>query len=331
MNDVGYLRESDYKSNESEVVFRKTDPWGPFRFAGINFTQKNTWNFGGKFVNNNIGVRWRSLSIQRRVEMDVKETFNWNTIDSRRLRGGPDVKYNPNFETELALSTDRAKKTVFKLNYKGRHFIRQETQYNEIHPSMIFRLGNHFLITGQLDYAWNKDDLQYVNSIALTEQGVDKVAYIMGRMDQKTYGLTVNVQMNITPDLSVQYYGSPFTSVASYDQFKAAADTQSPRYVNRFSRFENHEIRYENERYYVDNESQGFSFKDPDFSFNEFRVNLVARWEYLPGSTLHFVGEHNRSNNDEMYHAGWGNNLDRLFKLPASNTFMMKVNYWFSL
>lgn len=331
LNDVGYLRESDYKSNESEVVFRKTDPWGPFRFAGINFTQKNTWNFGGKFINNNIGVRWRSLSIQKRVEMDVKETFNWNTIDSRRLRGGPDVKYNSNFETEVALSTDRAKKTVFKLNYKGRHFVQQETQYNEIHPSMIFRLGNHFLITGQLNYAWNKDDLQYVNSIDPAEQDVDKVTYIMGRMDQKTYGLTLNLQMNITPDFSVQYYGSPFTSVASYDQFKAAADTQSPRYSDRFSRFENQEIRHENDRYYVDSESQSFSFKDPNFSFNEFRSNLVARWEYLPGSTLHFVWEHNRSNNDEMYNAGWGNNLDRLFKLPASNTFMMKINYWFSL
>src|SRR5699024_2676978 len=295
------------------------------------FTQKNTWNFGGKFINNNVGVRWRSLSIKRRVEMDVKETFNWNTIDSRRLRGGPDMKYNANFETDIALSTDRAKKTVFKLDYNGRHFIQQETQYNEIHPSVIFRLGNHFLITGQLNYAWNKDDLQYVNSIEPAEQGVEKDTYIMGRMDQKTYGLTLNLQMNITPDFSIQYYGSPFTSVATYDQFKAAADTESPRYSDRFSKFESQEIHYEEGRYHVNSEGQNFSFKDPNFSFNEFRSNLVDHWEYLPGSTLHFVWEHNRSNNDEIYYAGWGNNLDKLFKLPASNTFMMKINYWFNL
>lgn len=69
----------------------------------------------------------------------------------------------------------------------------------------------------------------------------------------------------------------------------------------------------------------------PDFSFNEFRSNLVARWEYLPGSTLYFVWEHRMSNRDSKYLSGWGNNLDRMFGLPATNTFMVKMNYWFNL
>jgi len=331
LNDVGYLKESDYKSNESEVVLRKTDPWGPFRFAGINLTQKNVWDYGGNSKNNDVGLRWRSLSIKRRFEMDVKETFSWNTIDSRRLRGGADMRYNPNFETNVAFSTDRAKKIVFKMNYNGRHFLNQETKYNEIHPSMIFRLGNHILMTGQLNYAWNKDDLQYVNTIASSNSLDDKTTYIMGRMKQETYGLTLNLQMNITPDISIQYYGSPFTSVAKYDKFKQAADTKSHTYTNRFVEFSNAEISYNGGDYIVNRGSNTMSFKDPNFSFNEFRSNLVARWEYLPGSTMHFVWEHNRSNRDDIYQSGWGNNLDRMFGLSATNTFMVKINYWFNL
>src|SRR5690606_39694447 len=93
------------------------------------------------------------------------ETFHWNTVDSRRLRGGPDMKYNANLETNLVFQTDRAKKVVFKLDYNGRHFLDQETRYNEVQPAMIFRLGNHVLLTGQLNYAWNKDELQYVNTV----------------------------------------------------------------------------------------------------------------------------------------------------------------------
>ena len=88
LNDVGYNKESDYLLNESEIAFRKTDPWGPFRFAGINLTQKNIWNFGGQAVNNDLGLRWRSLSTVHRFEMDVKETFSWNTVDSRRYAEG---------------------------------------------------------------------------------------------------------------------------------------------------------------------------------------------------------------------------------------------------
>jgi hypothetical protein len=331
LNDVGYIRESDYKSNETEVVLRKTDPWGPFRFAGINFTQKNVWNYGGKPTNNDVALRWRSLSIKRRFEMDVQETFSWNTVDSRRLRGGPDMRYNPNFETNMVLRTDRAKKVVFKFDYNGRHFINQETSYNEIRPSMIFRLGNHFLLTGQLNYAWNKDDLQYVSTVTPSNVLDNETGYIMGRMKQETYGLTVNLQMNVTPDISIQYYGSPFTSVATYDKFKLAADTRSPHYTERFSAFKSDEISFNSGNYLVDQGSNTMSFKDPNFSFNEFRSNLVARWEFLPGSTMHFVWEHNRSNRDDSYHPGWGNNLDRIFGLSATNTFMMKVNYWFSL
>src|SRR5690606_5261479 len=147
----GYIKESDYKSNETEVVLRKTDPWGPFRFAGINLTQKNIWNYGGTPINNDVAVRWRSLSTKHRFEMDVKETFHWNTVDSRRLRGGPDVRYNPNLETNVALSTDQAKRVIFKLNYDSRHFINQQTAYNEIHPRISFRLVNRILMTGQLN------------------------------------------------------------------------------------------------------------------------------------------------------------------------------------
>ena len=72
-------------------------------------------------------------------------------------------------------------------------------------------------------------------------------------------------------------------------------------------------------------------FRNPDFRFNEFRSNLVARWEYLPGSTLYFVWEHRMSNRDNWYSSGLGSNLDRMWGLPATNTFMIKMNYWFNL
>lgn len=91
------------------------------------------------------------------------------------------------------------------------------------------------------------------------------------------------------------------------------------------------EISFNSGVYQVDNRNHLLKLKDPNFSFNEFRSNLVARWEYLPGSTLYLVWEHNRSNRDDIYQTGWGNNLDRMFGLPASNTFMMKINYWINM
>jgi hypothetical protein len=137
--------------------------------------------------------------------------------------------------------------------------------------------------------------------------------------------------VNLTPDISIQYYGSPFTSVAKYDRFKEAANTDSRTYEDRFRTFTAEEISFKEGVYHVNKGNRVLTFKDPNFSFNEFRSNLVARWEYLPGSTLYRVWEHNRSNRDDIYQTGWGSNLDRMFGLPASNTFMMKINYWINM
>lgn len=330
LNDVGFIKQSDFMFNESEIAYRKTDPWGAFRFAGINLTQKNIWNFGGKSINNDLAIRWRSLSIKRRIEMDIKETFNWRTVDSRRLRGGPDMRFNSNLETNIALSSDRAQRIIVKMDYLGRYYFDENTSYNEVRPGLIFRLGNHIRLTGQLNYAWNKDNLQYVAQIN-PESPSAKSTYILGRMDQKTYGLTFNMQYNVTPDIAFQFYGSPFTSVASYDQFKKAINSSASNYQDRFTTLQTEYDATADGSYTFKEGANSLTFKNPNFSFNEFRSNLVARWEYRPGSSLYVVWEHNRSRQERTYSPGWGNNLDNMFGFPATNTIMMKLNYWFSL
>ena len=156
-------------------------------------------------------------------------------------------------------------------------------------------------------------------------------AYVMGHMDQKTYGLTLKLQVNVTPDISIQFYGAPFTSIAKYDDFKLAADTKSHTFENRFLRIDPDHLTYADSVYTLGEGEGRMAFNNPDFRFNEFRSNLVARWEYLPGSTLYFVWEHRMSNRDNWYSPGWGSNLDRMWGLPATNTFMIKMNYWFNL
>lgn len=295
MNDVSFTRLSDFKLNESKITYRKTDPWGPFRFAGINLTQKNVWNYGGIMLNNDVAIRWRSLSIKKRFEMDIKETFNWNTVDTRRLRGGPDLKYTNNFESSISVNTDRAKKVMMRLEYYGRQYLAETSYYNEIRPAAVFRVGNHLKLTTQFNYAWNKDNLQYVATVPLISNAMtspNKPLYIMGKMNQQTYGITINAQYNLTPDLSIQYYGSPFTSIADFTDFKIATNTLDKKYTNRFQSIPTETLKLQ-EGIYTSTKDGQLTFKNSNFSFNEIKSNLVIRWEYLPGSTAYLVWEHN--------------------------------------
>ena len=323
LNDMGYMKEADYKMNETEIMFRQTDIWKFFRYNAITLSQNNKWNYGGDAISNSAALRWQSMTMNR-FEWDLKETFAWNWLDSRLLRGGPDLRYGSYFQTSASFNTDRAKSVMFKLAYEGEHDTNGR-RLNTLSPILSCRLGRHLYLSGQVDYAWNTDPTQYVATIAVAGGASD---YVMGHMEQKTYGITLKAQVNVTPDISIQFYGSPFTSIAKYDDFKLAADTKSRRFEERFTRVE---PSLHGDTYSLGEGSDGRSFKNPDFSFNEFRSNLVARWEYLPGSTLYLVWEHRMSNQDSRYASGWGYNLDRMWGLPATDTFMLKVNYWFNL
>ena len=330
LNDVGYLRQADMMSNETAVEFRQTNPWKKFRSNTLSLSQINQWNYGGKFLGNSIALGWRSMLFNR-YEANITQTYGLNKVDTRRLRGGPDMYFGEWYSPGITLNTDKAKRVVFTMQYSGDYNLSGDYSLNSISPSLSLRLGSHVYMTGKFTYARNSDKLQYVATVPLSSQS--DPAYIVGNMEQQTYGLTFKFQVNVTPDVSVQWYAAPFTSTAKYNDFKKAMNPASRVRDERFHTFsaESNEISLSDGRYTVQNDAGNYTFSNPNFNFNEFRSNLVARWEYLPGSTLYFVWGHSMSNRAGTYLPGWDQNLDRMFGLPSTNVFMVKLNYWFNL
>ena len=329
LNDIGFLKQADIQSNETMIEFRQTESRKMFRSNNITLSQVNEWNFGGKTFGNSIILDWITM-FNNLYEANIKQTYGWNGVQSRRLRGGPDVRFGNWYNLISSFNTDKAQRVMFMLQYTGDFNLQGDYGFNTLAPGLTLRLGNHVLLTGKFSYAWNQDKMQYVSTVPLTTRS--EPIYIVGAMDQKTYGLTMKLQVNVTPDISLQWYGAPFTSTAKFNDFKRALTPDSRIRSERFHTFLPHEINLSDGRYAVlQNDSEIYGFANPDFNFNEFRSNFVARWEYLPGSTLYVVWEHSMSNRAGNYLPGWGQNLDRMFGLPSTNVFMVKLNYWFNL
>lgn len=70
---------------------------------------------------------------------------------------------------------------------------------------------------------------------------------------------------------------------------------------------------------------------NPDFNKKSVRGTMVLRWEYLRGSTLLAVW--NLSTSDEDRRKGifspW-RDLAGAFGAPGTNTFAIKLSYWFA-
>jgi hypothetical protein len=73
---------------------------------------------------------------------------------------------------------------------------------------------------------------------------------------------------------------------------------------------------------------QDLSFDNPDFTYLSLRSNAVLRWEYLPGSTVFFVWQHGRSEETNRGEFNLRSGVSDLFHADATNTFLVKVNYW---
>jgi hypothetical protein len=327
LNTVGYLKQADFLSTLTELEFRRTDVWKAFRSNTLSLSQLNRWDFSRRSTLNTLSLGWKAMLLNR-FEWTLTETYGWNFVDTRKLRGGPDLRYDPYLHTVAAFNTDKARRLVFTLNYVNDYNRNRINRMHTLTPALSLRMGNRVHLAGEFAYTLNTDNTQYVATVA---SAASRPVYLMGRMSQEVYGLTVKMQVNITPDISVQFYGSPFTSTARYGDFKKAADARSAVSLERFSLYAPQDVSFREGVYMVETAEERFEFRDPDFSFNEFRSNLVGRWEYRPGSTLYFVWEHRMSDRLPGRLAGWGDNLDRMFGLPSVNTFMVKLNYWFGL
>ena len=79
-------------------------------------------------------------------------------------------------------------------------------------------------VSANVSYSTNRDDLQYVSTAAGLRR---RQRFVLGRISQRTWSLTVRANLTLTPNLSLQYYGSPFVSTGRYGGFKRATDTQA--------------------------------------------------------------------------------------------------------
>ena len=105
----------------------------------------------------------------------------------------------------------------------------------------------------------------------------------MSEVSQKTLRFTARINYNITPDLTLQYYGQPFISRPVYKNFAYVSNPLAKAFNDRFHPFTSNQINFSNGQYRVDDNADGtvdYSFSNPNFNFVQFRSNLVVRWEY---------------------------------------------------
>ncbi|TBW30105.1 DUF5916 domain-containing protein [Gramella sp. KN1008] len=328
-NDIGFLRQADDIRQYAEVrrLFNKPTSW--FRRATIGLEQMTSFDFDGNY---------------NRVQYETKGFINyknnwWSEFGAAHkprifinsfLRGGPRWRFNEENYFYVFSGTDRRKKMSFDLGYVNS----QATQDAFSFKRYVFRTRyqplNALSLSLNLEYEQNPNKTQYVaqRSFNNTER------YILGEIDQETLSATFRLNYNINPNLTIQYYGQPFIFKADYSNLNYVVDATAEDLNKRVSWYDEDQVSFENDAYLIDENRDNvtdYSINNPDFAFVQFRSNLVARWEYIPGSEIYLVWSQGVNGLGDVNN-GFSAIVDnQLLRQKPQNTFLIKATYRFIL
>ena len=331
LNDIGFLRTGDDIRSFTWGAHRWREPFSIFNNMQVNGNQWIVTDFGGNLKEWSYNFNM-NMWFKNNMSFGIGSNIIAVNISNSVLRGGPRFAAMPSLGPSMWFNSDNRKRVSWGGN--GWADLAQD-------KANVFVGGNLYLKCrpmNTLDFTLNfhhsaqKNKLQYVSQADVADQ----TKYIISEMDRKTVAFSLRVNYTINPNLTLQYYGEPYATKGEYSDFKEVTNGTAKNYEDKFYGYNSSQVSYNADQgaYHFDKNKDGqneFSIGNPDFSYVQFRSNLVLRWEYLPGSELFLVWSQGAT--------GSGSPQDDLFRTldqeiaskKLENIFLLKATYRLSL
>lgn len=335
LNDIGYMRVADQFLGVGVINYSINKPFSVFNRMSFGTNVIHVADFGGNTLLVGDSFSWQAGF------KNLWNTYFGGGVNSRErdnllLRGGPSMLMPGTARFYVGISTSERKKLVAELDFNYDWGFEDYYDSYGLGLEMTYRPINTLELSVEPEWEKSFNTMQYVTTTE-NDDDPDDPRYVFGTIDQEILAISFRVDYNITPDLTIQYWGQPFFGSGAYTDFKYITDPNAPEFTDRFHVYSDNEILFDedNGTYHVDEDVDGsfdYSFDKPDFTVSEFLSNLVIRWEFLPGSTAYLVWSQTRD-----YYTGdgkfdiSGQMHDLLTAMRPYNVFLVKFSYRFGL
>ncbi|MCK4531016.1 MAG: carbohydrate binding family 9 domain-containing protein [Candidatus Marinimicrobia bacterium] len=324
VNDIGFIGGTDNISQNIWLNYRKTEPFWIFRNIYAVMYQWNNWNFGGLHENSGINV-FVNTRFKNLMGFDIGLGGNSEFLSSTALRGGPRLLTPGATYGSVWFGTDYTKDLHGWVFFRGDK--NKDNLYNSqrLESEISWKISQNVNMSLYANWSRNHDEFQYVTRADY--YGDDR--YILAQLHQESASMQLGINVNITPNMSLEYRGRPYFVSGKYSDFKVVTDGDNPVYEDRFDLFTDN-ITLADDVYSFDEDRDmvtDYSFNDPDFVYNSFQSNLVFRWEYQPGSTLFLVWSMNNAVGSDGNRIILSDNIRALNDEIPDNVFLVKVSY----
>jgi hypothetical protein len=345
LNDIGYMQMADRYLGMVVLNYNIFEPHGIFLRNSVAVNLMHVLDFGETLQQLSESIQW-DAHYKNQWESTLNVQLSGNRTTNSLLRGGPSIILPGYLYFSAGGETNSREKFVASVNGIYKMGLRNRSEESKIlQLELNYRPSSSLSFSAEPSVDFEHNELQYVTR-AYTNSSVPEPRYILATLDQKTISVSLRAEYNITPELSVQYWGQPFICTGRYYDFKTAENTLSHNYSDRFHTFSVKETLSSAGELYFNSASNSFSvyqnlslpseasysFYSPNFSISEFLSNLVIKWEYRPGSTAYLVWSQTRDfiTSDSSFNPG--RQFSDLFsKNRPYNVFLIKLSYRFGL
>ena len=332
LNDVGFLRRTDEIIQFTNLRYLWQVPTDIYRDIQVRGEQSTVYDFQGNLNR-----------IKFETQGNVNWINNWSTnlgigvnysrYNNAFLRGGPRWRSANTGYLFSSIGSDMSKKLSFRVRYTNVSSDEDVFNRNRYTISFNYQPTDALNISFENQLEITKDKSQYVTTV---DFGNDQ-RYILGNIKNDEFTTTLRLTYSLNPNMSIQFYGQPFISRGRYSNFNFVNNSTAARFNDRVNLYDQNQISETldadgNAIYTIDENvdtTEDYSFANPDFSFVQFRSNLVARWEYIPGSEIFLVWSQGVIGSEDPSE-GLGRSLrNQLLNQKKDNTFLIKVTYRF--
>lgn len=330
LNDMGYLREADQILSVLWVGYHLWEPKSFYRSININGNQYSAWDFSGNHLMDGANIN-ANINLKNYWSVGAGTEISLNVVGNTLLRGGPIMKMPGGLSSWVRVSSDNRKKLVAEIQVNHSNTFSGGGRTFNFSPGLTYKPLNTLSLSLSPSYMKSYDELQYVDQISFGTED----RYIFASIDQKVLSMSLRVNFNLSPDLTLQFWGQPFIASGRYYDFKHITNQMSSDYHNRFATFTSAQSTLIDDEYYSIDENldltEDYTIGKPDFNVQEFLSNMVIRWEYNPGSSVYLVWSQTRSGYNSSGIMDFSNNMGDLFKEKSHDVFLIKFSYRFGL
>ncbi len=330
LNDIGFMLTSNEINHFTWAGLHFQRAFSIFRNARLNYNHWSRWDFGGQFLYQAFNYNMHA-TFRNNWQAGTGFTYNPYDVSNNALRGASSIRRPPGVGHNFYVFTDIRKKVYANLNFFNGWAFQKTVRTNDVTLTLNYQPINALRMTLSASYGhfFRRQD-QFVDNVFYNNQ----VRTIVSEVKQNTLRFVARLSYNVTPDLTIQYYGQPFITRPLYNKFAYVSSPLAKNYDDRFSAFSTDQLHLNNGVYDVDENKDGiidYQFSKPDFNFVQFRSNLIVRWEYRAGSELYLVWS--QGNTPDAY-----GELDtpiarslfeNAFAEQARNIFLVKWTYRF--